>query len=182
MQSVTWKITQGQSKLWPEWKFTVDHRKHFPCGKTCTDQMCKMRPGAQIQFKFKLTLKVNLKWKFSSTTHTSDPQLQSTDGPFTCLTLDKSIYTNTETLSISLWGMFYVRFHLLWGIKCVDRSPKSFWICNRQDKTHAPWGETQLRCLCVHICLYSVNCIHPYTCLKRKLCAKAILFFSLVHR
>lgn len=110
MQSVTWKITQGQSKLWPEWKFTVDHRKHFPCGKTCTDQMCKMRPGAQIQFKFKLTLKVNLKWKFSSTTHTSDPQLQSTDGPFTCLTLDKSIYTNTETLSISLWGMFVCVF------------------------------------------------------------------------
>lgn len=135
-------------------------------GKTCTDQLCTMRPATWIN-------KINN----ARLTHTSDSQWQWTNGPFTWPALDKSFNTNRFSLRYVC-----LCFHLLWGIKCVDRSPKAFWISSRQDKTHSPWGETQLRCLRVYVCLYSVNCIHPYTCLKRKLRGKAIFFFSLVHR
>lgn len=153
-------------------------------GKTCTDQLCTMRTATWINkvnnaSLFILILNVLPSYSFPDS-HTF---LIINDSPWTCYltrTWQEFQHKHSDSLYISLRCVCEC-FHLLWGIKCVDRSPKAFWICSRQDTTHSSWGETQLRCLRVYVCLYSVNCIHPYTCLKWKPRGKVILFFSLLY-
>lgn len=148
-------------------------------GKTCTDQLCTMRTATWINkvnnaSLFMLILIVLPSYSFPDTHFWSSMTVHGH------VTWQEFQHKHSDSLYITLRCVCEC-FHLLWGIKCVDRSPKAFWICSRQDKTHSPWGETQLRCLHVYVCLYSVNCIHPYTCLKWKPCGKAILFFSLLY-
>ncbi len=109
-------------------------------------------------------------------THTQFWSSMTAHGHFPWPALEEFQHKHSDSLCISR-RCVCESFYLLWGIKCVDRSPKAFWVWSRHDKTHSPWGETQLRCLRVYVCLYSVNCIHLYTCLKWKPRGKAILFY-----